>query len=57
MWQKKEKHFILPKPENNNKKGVSKCDLIPAMSNLREQFVLLPVDTAIGYYFVAAELL
>jgi len=57
MWQKKKKHFILPKNKNNNKKGVSKCDLIPAMPSLGEQFVILPVDTAIGYYFVAAELL
>lgn len=57
MWQKKEKHFILPKKQKQQQKGVSKCDLIPAMPNLREQFVLLPVDTAIGYYFVAAELL
>jgi len=53
----KERETSCQKNKNSNKKGVSKRDLILAVPNLREQFVLLPVDTAIGSYFVAVELL
>lgn len=57
MAKERESFNPAKKIKPNNNKGVSKRALIPAMPMLTEQFVLLPGDTAIGYYFVTAELL